>query len=134
MRFVPPVSASESEAKRLTPKIESRPLRLTASVLGSLLLRLQRLAWAALQAHTGEQQHTVYLRSNLHLWNHPLSHNRLRTEPISEQECNLKVGDATLLKVLGDFIFFCLSTPLRVSTLHKLFYLFFFQLLYFSVT
>lgn len=87
-------------------EIESRRPRLTAGVLGSHQRCLRRPAWTALEAHTGEQQHTVYLRSNLHLWNHPLSHNRLQTEPISEQECNLKVGDATLLKALREFIFF----------------------------
>lgn len=85
---------------------ESRRPWLTASVLGGRQRCLRRPAWTVLEAHTGEQQHTVYLRSNLHLWNHPLSHSRLQTEPIPEQECNLKVGDATLLKALRDYILF----------------------------
>lgn len=71
---------------------------------------LRRPARTALQAHTGEQQQrTVYLRSNLHLWNHPLSRSRLQAGSISEQECNLKVDDAMLLKALREFIFFVLQ-------------------------
>lgn len=73
-------------------------------------------ALAALEAHTGLSSGArFYFGSNRHLWNYPPSCNCL----LAEQECHLKVGDATLLKALREFSFFFFFLPIEGSDLLK---------------